>query len=168
MFVAAAWTVFTLLPYSFLTYMPRVPSRHTYLASVALAWLVAAAFLAVRARWRNRPEVAVAVALVIVLQNYGYLWTRKQRQFAERAAPTRDLVEFSKRNPGPIYVKCFPYGSEVAELALLIGGNDSPTRLRWAKPPECKGHQFQAVSVETASKPNVLNRDVINIERAAR
>ena len=30
------------MPYSFLTYMPRLPSRHTYLASVGLAFIVAA------------------------------------------------------------------------------------------------------------------------------
>jgi hypothetical protein len=31
---AATWIAITLLPYSFLTYMPQVPSRHVYLASV--------------------------------------------------------------------------------------------------------------------------------------
>jgi hypothetical protein len=62
--IALIWAVVTLLPYSFLTYMPRVPSRHTYLASVSLAWLVAAGFLAVRSRWRSQPWVAAACALL--------------------------------------------------------------------------------------------------------
>ena len=38
----------SLLPYSFLTYMPVVPSRHTYLAGVGLALIVAAGFIALR------------------------------------------------------------------------------------------------------------------------
>jgi hypothetical protein len=106
--------------------------------------------------YRKYPQVAVAVAMLVILQNYTYLWTKKQRQFADRAAPTQDLVEFSKRNPGPIYVKCFPYGAEVAELALLIEANDSPTRLRWAKPPDCTGHQFQSLPVQAVSSPELL------------
>ena len=141
--VVAGWGVITLLPYSFLTYMPRVPSRHTYLASVALALMVAAGFLAIRSRWRAYPYVAAGLAALILAHNYGYLWTKKQRQFAVRAAPTRDLIAFSKRNPGPIYVKCFPYGHEIAELALLIEAKGSESRLRWADPQECNGHRFE-------------------------
>ncbi len=147
----AGWALITLLPYSFLTYMPRVPSRHTYLASVALAWMVAVGFLAVRSRWRAYPQIAAGLAILILAHNYGYLWTKKQRQFAERAAPTRDLIAFSRRNPGPIYVKCFPYGPEVAELALQIEANRSPARLRWAEPQECTGHRFEAVSLHAGS-----------------
>jgi hypothetical protein len=75
--------------------------------------------------------------------NCGYLWTKKQRQYIDRAAPTHDLIAFSKQTRGPIYVKCFPYGPEVAELALLIEANDSPARLRWSNPPECTGHRFE-------------------------
>jgi hypothetical protein len=156
--VTLLWAAVTLLPYTFLTYMPRVPSRHTYLASVALAWLVAAGFLAVRSRWRTHRQVAAAFALIVVAHNCGYLWTKKQRQFADRAAPTRDLIEFSRKNTGQIYVKCFPYGREVAELALLIEGNDSPTRLRWADPSECTGHRFETVPLESAAKVESVTR----------
>ena len=46
--VASAWAGFTMLPYSFLTYMPFVPSRHTYLASAGVAFIVAAAFVRLR------------------------------------------------------------------------------------------------------------------------
>ena len=35
------WMLITLLPYSLLTYIPYVPSRHTYLAGAGLALLVA-------------------------------------------------------------------------------------------------------------------------------
>ena len=45
---AAVWVVITFLPYAFLTYMPRVPSRHTYFASAGLALVVAAGILACR------------------------------------------------------------------------------------------------------------------------
>jgi hypothetical protein len=149
--ISGLWAVLAFLPYSFLTYMPRVPSRHTYLASVALAWIVAAGLLALRSRWRARPQLIVTVVLAVVCHNYGYLWIKKQRQFAERAAPTQDLVRFSQQNTGPIYIKCFPYGAEIAELALLIAANDSPTRLRWARPPECSGYRYERASVEAAA-----------------
>ncbi|MCX7603144.1 MAG: glycosyltransferase family 39 protein, partial [Bryobacteraceae bacterium] len=40
---ASVWYFAALLPYAFLTYMPRIPSRHHYLASAGMALLVAAA-----------------------------------------------------------------------------------------------------------------------------
>jgi hypothetical protein len=156
--VVAGWAVVTLLPYSFLTYMPRVPSRHTYLASVALACMVAAAMLAVWSRWHARPQIVGILAILIAVHNYGYLWTKKQRQFAERAAPTQELIAFSKQNPGPIYVKCFPYAPVVAELALQIEANDSPARLRWANPPECAGYRYETAGLYGSSAVGVASR----------
>ncbi|MGC8792058.1 MAG: hypothetical protein ACP5U2_01545, partial [Bryobacteraceae bacterium] len=116
---AGAWIAITFLPYSFLTYMPHVPSRHTYLASVGLSWLVAAGFLAVRrpmARWRRWAPAALAV--IILVHNCGYLWTRKQRQYRERAAPTEALVEFARKTDRPVEVRCFPYAPILAEWVL--------------------------------------------------
>ena len=52
--VGAVWIGVGLLPYSFLTYMPRVPSRHTYLASAGLALIAAAGFWAIWERVRSR------------------------------------------------------------------------------------------------------------------
>jgi len=115
----AAWIGVTLLPYSFLTYMPHVPSRHTYLASVGLSWLVAAGFLTVRLRLaRRRSWAPAALAVLVLVHNCGYLWTRKQRQFRERAAPTEALVEFARTTDRPIEVRCFPYAPILAEWVL--------------------------------------------------
>jgi hypothetical protein len=110
--VAMIWVTVTLLPYCFLTYMPRVPSRHTYLASVGLAWIVAAGFLTLKERWNNsKPWVLSALLAVVLIHNCIYLWTRKHQQFVLRAAPTEALIDFARRMSGPIYVKCFPYGA---------------------------------------------------------
>ncbi len=119
LWTAALWILITLLPYSFLTYMPHVPSRHTYFASAGLAFIVAAGFLtASRGLSYRRRWAPAALALLIILHNCVYLWTRKQRQFAERAAPTEALVEFASRTDRPIVVKCFPYSPILAEWSV--------------------------------------------------
>lgn len=124
-----AWILITFLPYSFLTYMPHVPSRHTYLAGVGLSWLVAAGFLAVRRRlvqWRR--WAPAALALIVLAHNCGYLWTRKQRQYRERAAPTEALVEFAAATDRPVEVRCFPYAPVLAEWVLEMRLNRKPWR----------------------------------------
>jgi hypothetical protein len=119
--VAAVWIVFTFLPYSFLMYMPRVPSRHTYFASVGLALIVGAWLWTLwERRGPGRRWVVGALAAVIVIHNCGYIWTRKHRQFAERAAPTELLLEYARKVAGPVPVHCFPYPMVIAELALDI------------------------------------------------
>jgi hypothetical protein len=144
--IAAAWMVLSLLPYSFLTYMTRVPSRHTYLASVALAWLVGAALLALRERFPHRAAVTAALAAAIVIHNLGYLWTKKQVQFAERARPTERLIQFARQTRGPIEVLCFPYAGDVAVLAVVIAAGGHPDRVQWAVRPGCTGAQFRLAS----------------------
>ncbi|MFB3778664.1 MAG: hypothetical protein ACE141_13685 [Bryobacteraceae bacterium] len=119
-FLGAAWAGITLLPYCFLTYMPRVPSRHTYFASVGLALAVAAAFRAFWERFQTRPWMGWTLAAVIILHNCVYLWTRKQSQFMALAAPTEQLVIFASQVEGPVYVHCFPYGFEAAERAVEL------------------------------------------------
>lgn len=114
---SALWMPITFLPYSFLTYMPRVPSRHTYFASAGLALIVAMGFLAL---WRRVPVsrrwVPAAVAAVVILHNGGYIWTRKHSQYVDRAASTEALVEFLGKAKDPVYITCFPYAFEVADL----------------------------------------------------
>lgn len=126
---AAAWIGVTLLPYSFLTYMPRVPSRHTYLASLGLSLVVASG---AAAAWRlfeaRRRWLIPALAGLVILHNCGYIWTRKHAQFAERAAPTEEVLKAMRETAGKIHVRCFPYGPEVAEYAVSIHGGD-PSRL---------------------------------------
>ncbi|MCZ2151469.1 MAG: hypothetical protein LC126_27315 [Bryobacterales bacterium] len=114
--IAAAWVLCTLLPYSFLTYMPFVPSRHTYLAGAGLSLLIAAAFLTFANRFR--PALVCSLAALIIFPHCAYLWTKKQRQFLERAAPTELLIHHARVTRGPIRLRCFPYHISIAQSAL--------------------------------------------------
>ena len=120
--IAAVWSTITFLPYSFLTYMPFVPSRHTYLASVGLALVIAAALLELRARSRAAYgyRAVAGVAAILVAQQCSYLWIRKQAQFQVRAWPTEKLVEIAAEAKSPLRVKCFPYDKSIADTALRI------------------------------------------------
>jgi hypothetical protein len=110
-----AWMGVALVPYCFLTYMLRVPSRQTYLASLGLAWLAAAGYEMLR---RTTPRAIIVCCVVAVLAlNLGTLWIKKRRQFQERAAPTEQLIEAARRSPGPVRVLCFPYAQVTAEAA---------------------------------------------------
>jgi len=121
------WIIVSLLPYSFLTYMPRVPSRHTYLASVGLSLIVAAAILALQRRetsW-HRPWLAPALASVIVLHQCGYLWTVMHHRYTLRAEPTEKLLRIARQRPQKVYANCFPYSPWVAHFALKVAFPDS-------------------------------------------
>jgi hypothetical protein len=121
--IAAVWVPIAFLPYSFLTYMPRVPSRHTYLASAGLALLAAAAWQAMRVRFGGeRRWVLATAALAVLVHNTGYLWIKKTSQYRERAQPTERLIEFAVQRRGPVYVDCFPYGSDVVYHSLMVLG----------------------------------------------
>jgi len=117
---ASAWIVVSFLPYSFLTYMPYVPSRHTYLASAGLALLVASGFWRFRERCKARPWVGWALLAVLITSQYAFLWFKKRAQYIERAAPTEELVAWAAKVDGPVYVKCFPYSFEIAEAAIRL------------------------------------------------
>ena len=88
---AACWILIALVPYSFLTYMNRVPSRHTYLASVGLSMLFATAIAALADRRKYR-AIAGGLIAVAFVHNCGYLWTKKQVQYERRAQATEELV----------------------------------------------------------------------------
>jgi glycosyltransferase involved in cell wall biosynthesis len=124
--ISAAWMGIGLLPYSFLTYMPQVPSRHTYLASVALSFIVAVWLLSLR-DWtasRNRGWIAPVAAAVIALQQAAYVSMVKYDQYFLRAKPTEDLVRAAQPSGGPIYARCFPYPAHVGVAALRLHGKD--------------------------------------------
>jgi hypothetical protein len=132
LWVSTGWVVATLLPYSFLTYMPRVPSRHTYFASAGLALVVGAAFVTLRDRCRRRPWLPAALAAVVVAQQCVYIWTRKQGQFLERAAATEQLLRVAhQQRKGVLRVRCFPYDRSIAEAALEVN-RLNPVRLVFA------------------------------------
>jgi hypothetical protein len=122
---AAVWMALALLPYSFLTYMDRVPSRHTYLASVGVALLMGCA-------WRTleqlrRPVIATLALAIVFTGNLGYLWTRKYDQYQRRVEPTEHFLRFAGTQSGPVRIRCAPYGPDVYRQAAAI-------RLGW--PPE--------------------------------
>jgi glycosyltransferase involved in cell wall biosynthesis len=145
--VAAMWMVITLLPYSFLTYMLRVPSRHTYFAGVGASLIVAAALVELwnRTSPSRRLLPVCLLATVILLHNVGYIWTKKHEQFVARAAPTEQLLEHADRTSGPLNIKCFPYDDSVAILAL-----------RMMARPE---HRFRSLNIgrTAASEANALD-----------
>jgi len=125
---ALVWVGIALIPYSFLTYMHRIPSRQVYLASAGLAMLVG---LAMAHLLNLNRRIAMAVGAVIVLHNAGYLWTRKHEQFLERAAPTEALISLARKTEGPIWVRCFPGPRIVAEQAVRLATGRSPETLLW-------------------------------------
>lgn len=116
-----------LLPYSFLTYMNRVPSRHTYFASAGLALIAAAGWLAFRERVAAMPRAVPAAALALVaLHNCGYLWIKKMPQYERRAEVTERFLEFAAQKTGPIAIRCSPYGSQVMQYAAALVLNRDP------------------------------------------
>jgi hypothetical protein len=129
--LALAWIGIGLAPYSFLTYSTQIPSRQTYLASAGLAMLFGLAMAHWAARRPARPRVVAAVAALVLLHNTGYLWTKKRSQFLERAAPTDQLITLARRTPGPIWVRCFPRNSFIAEESVHLGAGYAPSDLVW-------------------------------------
>jgi hypothetical protein len=134
---ALAWMAIALLPYSFLTYSTRIPSRQTYLASAGLAMLVglAAAHLASTldkaGEPRTRPALLAALLAIVLAHNVLYLWTKKRAQFQERAAPTDQLIAIARSTSAPIFVECFPLPRIVAEEAVRLAANRPPESLLW-------------------------------------
>lgn len=127
---ALTWIGIGLIPYSFLIYSTRIPSRQTYLASAGLALLVGLAMSYWQTRAGSRRVLAV-VAVVILLHNVGYLWTKKRRQFVERAAPTERLIELARTTRGPIWMQCFPRNHYVAEGAVHLAAGYESSDLIW-------------------------------------
>ena len=131
--LALAWCGIALAPYSFLTYSTQIPSRQTYLASAGLALLfgLAVAYLETIPLASRKVLVAVVVIAAMV-ENIGMVWTRKRRQFVERAAPTDQLIRTAWIYGGPIWVQCFPRNHWIAEAAVYWGAGMPPDALVWS------------------------------------
>lgn len=138
--VAMAWIGIALAPYSFLTYSTEIPSRQTYLASAGLALLCGLAMAYWWARLPKRRTAMAMVAALVLLHNVGYLWTKKRRQFEERAAPTEQLIAFARRNHGPVWVRCFPRNHFIAEEAAHLGAGLAPSDLVWSEAEALQRH----------------------------
>jgi hypothetical protein len=116
-----AWMGIALAPYSFLTYSTQIPSRQTYLASAGLAVLFGVALVRLYDEGATARKLATALALVALVHNTGYLWTKKRAQFLERAQPTEQLIQLARDKGGPIWVRCFPRPLLIAQEALQLG-----------------------------------------------
>jgi hypothetical protein len=127
---AIAWIAAGLVPYSFLTYSTQIPSRQTYLASVGLVLLFGLAIESLQKAGLSRRWVS-AILVLMILHNVGYLWTKKRRQFLERAAPTEQLIRLAREAAGPIWVRCFPRSTYIAEEAVHVAAGRDPADLVW-------------------------------------
>src|SRR5262249_40015962 len=115
------WMGLGFIPYMFVDYMHRIPSRQTYLASAGLGWLIGAAIIRMKERYEKKYQWGViAILLIIFFHNAGYIWTKKRQQFLERAQPTEQLLSFARSVDGPIYMKCFPLDPSYGEAALEL------------------------------------------------
>jgi hypothetical protein len=149
--IGLAWAGIGLIPYSFLTYSSRIPSRQTHLASVGIAMIVGLALLSLYDRyWSQRRALVIAVCAVMVVHNISYLWTKKRGQFLARAAPTEQLIALARATKGPIYVQCFPRTPLVANMAVALMAGKSERDLIWD--PE-EAHARHAVATFCYSKP---------------
>ncbi len=110
------WTAAALLPFAFLTYQDHLPSRHLYLASAG--WVILLALLAAKIAW---PRWRIAFLAGFLAVNPAYLWLRKDAQFEERAAPTRELLQFLRNTPpAPLAVSGFPANPWVGRLTTRL------------------------------------------------
>lgn len=116
--IGLGWMAIALLPYCFLTYMPFVPSRHTYLASAGLAFLAGAAIVALRDRFRGREPLVVLPLLIVFSIEVLYLWAYKHPQYVRRVLPTEQVFALADDHEGEVIIECAPYGSSVFEAAL--------------------------------------------------
>jgi hypothetical protein len=120
MALALGWILITLLPYSFLTYMPRVPSRHHYLAAVGCSLILALAATTLQERVGRRRLIGLC-ALLIGVHHISYMWVVKYPQFRERSEPIEALLRYMRREQRrPVVIRCFPYSFGEARRAVVI------------------------------------------------
>ena len=121
---ALLWMVPALAPYSFLSYMSSVPSRHTYLANLGVALLIGLAGYAAFRQWRKDHAWAVGLlATAMLMHNTGYIWLYKKPALRERAEYTERLVEYAQHNstsPLQISNRNFPFNLTLAHDAILV------------------------------------------------
>src|SRR5437867_10747142 len=85
------WVVVPILPYSFLTYSPYIPSRQLYMSSMVLV-----SVLAYLIRQCRQPRIQLALVIAFIAYNISYMWIRKDPEFESRAAPTTELLGLLK------------------------------------------------------------------------
>ncbi len=120
--MSLVWIAVSLLPYCFLTYMERVPSRHTYLASVGLSLIVGTAYAVLRSSFHsNKAALTTVFALAFTVQNLSYLWTKKYDQYSRRVEPTEKFLRFAEGSLlTPVRIVCAPYGYEAFRYTAQV------------------------------------------------
>ena len=114
-----ALVVIALLPYVFLD-QNAVAGRHQYLASIPLCWALAHSLGSI-----GRQSIREAFLLIFVAANIGLFWLQKDRQYEERAAPTKELIAAMKTiDPQPILIEGFayPFPAIAKASAPLVSG----------------------------------------------
>jgi hypothetical protein len=117
---ALAVIAIPMLPYIFLTYDRHLPSRQVYLASMVFMTILAGLVQRIKIA-----ELRAGLIAAFCLWNIGYLWTVKDRQFLERAAPTTALLrELKAHSPERIRVDGFAYpeGDIARDVSFLVPG----------------------------------------------
>ena len=151
---AFAWILLGIAPHSFLTYMPQLASRHTYLASGGLALLVGAAMVRLS---KHISTVAFgAVCVTAVLLNVEIIWVKKMSQFRERGEPTELLKTAARAAAGPITVECTPVPDLVVESALESVGAKAII-------PKPENHTANCFAIEYADRQGAIVRVNRNI-----
>jgi hypothetical protein len=130
--LALIWIGISLVPYMFVEYVHRIPSRQIYLASAGLSLIVGAGCVALRERYvASRRWIPATLMLVLLLHNVWFLWTRKRQQFLERARPTEQLIAAARKTNGPIYVRCFPRPPIIGDAAVKVALGSPHGTLIW-------------------------------------
>lgn len=129
--LGAVWYLAALMPYAFLTYMPRIPSRHHYLASGGMALLAGLGAVASLGRSRRPKTAAALLAGAFLLHNALYLWLYKKPQFLARAEVTEGLVRMVAQHPGErVLLRCPLLPLSEAQMAVYYRlGLDSMNRV---------------------------------------
>jgi hypothetical protein len=146
--IAIAWMLLAIFPYSFLTYMPQIASRHTYIASAGLALLVG---IAAAGLVETKGRTLVAGAAVVVLAvNLEIIWVKKMSQFRERAEPAVLLRQAAREASGPIAVYCIPFPDGVTQTVLATSNSSAV----FPQPVQYDDHCFR-IEYQTATGSRV-------------
>jgi len=138
---ALLWIVLGIAPHSFLTYMPRLASRHTYLASGGLAILFGVAMVRLSKHIPSR--LFRSVILFVLAVNLEIIWVKKVAQFKERAEPTELLKAAVMQASGPITVDCTPVPDVVVTDALRSFGSEAILRKQGLQNDHCFAIEYK-------------------------
>lgn len=99
--------------------MPRVPSRHHYVASLGMALVVSVAFWLIMRIAKRREIWAVVLPVAFLVHQWTYLWSVKREQFDDRARPIEMLLDVVRVNPSaPIHFRCGEFLNQEARRAI--------------------------------------------------